>query len=148
MTPMTYYETGEDYEPIEIKWDTGFMIVAPPGLWDDVKSKVVSKFRKLLKLSFESDKLHDTNTIHMWRVNIVRALEWSATMRRYAETKYHIRYDDLINQSDKPDPKRGKKIREIQSSYKYELKLIDARDQKIIRCQEILEAEVAKRQSQ
>jgi hypothetical protein len=69
-------------------------------------------------------------------------------MRHYAEGVYHNSYDELINQSDKPDPKRGKKIREIQSRYKHRLKLIDARNQKIIRCQEILEAEVAKRQPQ
>lgn len=144
MTPVKYYETGEDYEPIEIKWDTGFMIVAPPPIWKEHKSKAVSKFRKLLKLSIDSDRLHNTNAVHLWRVNLVKALEWSKVMRHYADARFQSRYEDIIKQSDKPDPKRGKKIREIQSSHKYELKLIDARDQKIIACRKVLDELVEK----
>ena len=151
MNMIKYYETGEDYEPIEIKWDTGFLIIAPPCIWDDPGYR--SKFRKLIKLSIDSDRTMGTNTISMWRRAFVRALEHvtyfmrpkiEAGLRASQESieREWARFDD--KQKAKKPKFKDRKFEEAERHYKAELKRVEAHQARIEKCKTIFDELIKK----
>lgn len=153
MTTIKYYDTGEDYEPIEIKWDSGFLIIAPPGIWDDPGYR--SKFRKLIKLSINSDRTMGTNTISMWRRAFVRAFDHVTYFRRpKIESGLRASQESIEREwarfDDKQKAKRPKfkdrKFKEAERHYKAELKRVEAHQGRIEKCKAIFDELVEKYQ--
>ena len=56
-----------EYEPIQIKYDDGYMTVCPPALLTECS---LSKIRAVFRLSVISDLVHGTNTVSAWRKEI------------------------------------------------------------------------------
>ena len=151
MNVIKYYETGEDYEPIEIKWDTGFLIIAPPCIWDDPGYR--SKFRKLIKLSINSDRTMGTNTISMWRRAFVRALEHvTYFMRPKIEARLKASQESIEREWARFDEKQKAKkpkfkereLKEAETHYNAELKRIDAHKARIEKCKTIFDELIKK----
>lgn len=151
MTLIKYYETGEDYEPIEIKWDSGFLIIAPPCIWDD--PGYCSKFRKLIKLSINSDRTMGTNTISMWRRAFVRAFDHVTHIMRpyvwsdYQRTRVSIE-SNWCSFSDKQKAKRpnfkDREFKKAERHYKAELKRVEAHQARIEKCKTIFDELIKK----
>lgn len=151
MTTIKCYETGEDYEPIEIKWDTGFLIIVPPFIWDDPGYR--SKFRKLIKLSIDSDRTMGTNTISMWRRAFVMALEHvTYFMRPKTEAELRASQESIEREwarfDEKQKAKRPKfkdrKFKEAERHYKTELKRVEAHQARIEKCKTIFDELIKK----
>jgi hypothetical protein len=151
MTTIKYYDTGEEYEPIEIKWDTGFMIIAPPGIWDDPGYR--SKFRKLIKLSINSDRTMGTNTISMWRRAFVRALEHVTYFKRpKIEARLRASQESIEREWDRFDDKqkakrpnfKDRKFKEAERYYKADFKRVEAHQARIEKCKTIFDELIKK----
>ena len=135
----------EPYEPIRIKWDSGFMDIVPPGVFEiENNSTCLSKFGKLIKLSIESDIRYETNTISAWRKAIKADLDFLYEVSQKIADKYKELFDDIIDSSKQADKNRASKLRQLQKSNSTELKRLDARRKRVIKCSQLLNEYVEK----
>jgi len=135
----------QPYEPIRIKWDTGFMDVVPPGVFEiESASSCTSKFRNLLKLCVKSDIVYGTNTISAWRKAIKADLDFLLMASDKIADRYQELYEDIVDSSEQADKNRASKLRNLQKRNTIELKRLDARRKRVIKCSQILEEYVNK----
>ena len=59
-------------ENITIIWETGQMTIYPPYFFQGCK--LISKFKKVARLSYESDMCFNTNTFKQWRQAIQKEI--------------------------------------------------------------------------
>ncbi len=129
------------YQPIHIKWETGYMDIAPPALFTDAD---LPKIRKVFKMSAQSDLLHGTNTISAWRKAIKAERDYQFKVFSVITDEYNAGYAEIVDSSNKPDKKRGKKLSELQKRKSQAIKRLDSRKKKVDKCSEILEEMAAK----
>lgn len=130
----------QEYKPIRIKWDGGYMDVVPPGIFaiEDTRT-CLSKFRKVIKLSAMSDIQHKTNTISAWRKAIKADYDFMYRLSTIIADKYKALYEEIIDQSSKQDKHRASKLKQLQKRNSIELKRLDARKKRVQKCAVILE---------
>lgn len=135
----------QPYEPIRIKWDSGFMDIVPPGVFEiENNSTCLSKFRKLIKLSIESDIKCKTNTVSAWRKAITADLDFLHVVADKVAARYKELFDEIIDSAKKADNDRASKLRQLQKRHTQELKRLDARRKRVIKCSQLLEEYVNK----
>lgn len=146
-TPMNVYIRGLhvyvecEYEPIHIKWDTGYMDIVPPALFTDAD---LPKIRKIFKMSAESDLNHGTNTISAWRKAFKTERDYQFKVLSVITDEYDSAYKDIVENAKEQDNKRSKKLNELQKRKKWAVKQLDSRKKKVNKAAEILEEMAAK----
>jgi len=130
----------QPYETIQIKWDSGFMDIVPPGIFEieDTRTCLV-KFRKLIKLSIESDIKYETNTISAWRKAIKADYDFLFKVSTMIADKYKTLYDEIVDSAKKADKNRASKLKQLQKRNLIELKRLDARKKRVQKCSQILD---------
>ena len=147
--PMSVYVRSKDYgtpveceyDPIRIKWDSGFMDVVPPALFTEAN---LSKIRKVFKLAAMSDLQFNTNTISAWHSAFKAERDYQFKVLSEIQNQYDTAYIEIVESAKEQDGKRGKKINDLQKRRKWAIKQLDSRRKKIQKCIEILE-EIAER---
>jgi hypothetical protein len=135
----------QQYETIHIKWDNGFMDIVPPGVFEIESSSVcTSKFRKLIKYSIENDIRYQTNLVSQWRKAIRSDLDFLYQVSIKIGDRYKELYDDIVDSSKNADKSRPTKLRNLQKQNAIELKRLDARKNRVLKCSKMLEDYVVK----
>lgn len=146
-TPMNVYIRGFhvyvecEYEPVHIKWDTGYMDIVPPVLFTDAD---LPKIRKIFKMSAESDLNHSTNTMSAWRKAFKIEKDYQFKVLSVITDEYDSAYKEIVENATEQDNKRSKKLNELQKRKKWAVKQLDSRKKKVNKAAEILE-EIAAR---
>ncbi len=130
-----------EYEPIHIKWETGYADIVPPALFTDAD---LTKIRKVFRMSAQSDLMHSTNTISAWRKAIKAERDYQFKVFSVITDEYNAAYAELVESAVKPDKKRGKRLSELQKRKTQAIKRLDARKKKVDKAAEILEEMAAK----
>lgn len=130
----------QPYELIHIKWDSGFMDIVPPGIFEIEDARTcLNKFRKVIKLSAVSDFQHGTNTLSAWRKAIKADYDFIFRVSTIIADKYKAFYDEIVDGAVKQDKNRASKLKRLQKRNSIELKRLDARKKRVQQCAEILE---------
>lgn len=132
-----------EYEPIHIKWDTGYMDIVAPALFTDAG---LAKIRKVFRMSAESDLMYDTNTLSAWRKAFKTERDYQFKVLSVIQDEYDAAYKEIVDSAVKPDSDRGKKLRLLNKRKSQSIKQLDTRKKNVQRYAEILE-EVAERYS-
>ena len=134
----------QPYEVIRIKWDSGFMDVVPPGIFEieDTRS-CLNKFRKLIRLSVMSDLEKGTNTLSAWRKAIKDEYDFQFRVFSIIQEQYDKKYAELVDNATQADKKRAGKLKQLQKHKSVELKRLDSRKARVRKCAEILEKAIA-----
>lgn len=125
---------------IEIKYYNGEMLIDPQYYFDSGNA-TVGKFRKIIKLSAESDLIYGTNAIEAWIAAVNEELSKILVLAK-VEMDDHKRNVDRANQTaekEKWDYERKKKVIELFCKrLNNKLKKISTRKRKFEKFSEIL----------
>lgn len=131
---------------IEIKYYNGEMLIEPQYYFDSGNA-TVGKFRKIIKLSVESDLIYGTKAIEAWIAAVNEELSKIPALEQ-VEMDDHERNVGRVNQTaekEKWDYEQKKKVIELfRKRLNNKLKKISTRKRKFEKFSEILEKYVEK----
>lgn len=128
------------YTPIHIKWDGGYMDICPPALFEET----LSKFRKVAKLSAESDLTMATHTIREWRRDIKHDNDFIFRLNTELSGAYSTEYERISQNGDLNEKERHSKLKRLINEYNSEIKKLDQRRKHMKKCVAILDKLAAK----
>lgn len=112
-----------DYTPIRIKWEGGYMDICPPALFNET----LSKFRKIAKLSAESDLSMGTHTMHEWRKAIKTDNDFTFRLNTELSDTYNSEYRQISENKVLNEKERQSRLKRLNDKYNTELKKLNRR---------------------
>lgn len=118
----------QEYEPIHIKWDNGYMDIVPPGIFEIAATRnCISKFRKVIKLSAMSDLEHGTKTLREWRKAIKSEFEFQYKVNTIISDRFTAAYNNIADSVAKQDKETEAKLKKLVKSKNSDIKDLEAR---------------------
>lgn len=130
----------QQYEPIRIKWDSGYMDIVPPGIFEIAGTRnCISEFRRVIKLSVMSDLTHGTNTLREWRKAINSEFEFQYKVKTIISDRFTSAYNNIVDSAVNQDKRRSSKLKTLIKRKNADIKDLEARKKRVQKCAEILE---------
>lgn len=122
---------------IEIKYSSGEMLIDSQSYFDS-RNATAGKFRKIIKLSADSDLIYGTKAVEAWIVAVNEELSKIPALVTVAVDD-HERNVDRVNQTEWDYERKKKAIELFRKRLNNKLKKISTRKRKFEKFMEILE---------
>ena len=129
------------YEPVRIKWDSGYMDICPPAMFEELP---MAKIRKIFKQSVLSDLTQGTHTVKDWKKAIKFERDFYFNLYSLIENTYNRKYSEIVDRSSEFNESRGKELTDLQRHKVREIKYLDSRKKKLDKCTAYLDELVKK----
>ena len=133
------YNIEQEYEPIYIKWDTGYMYVCPPSLFEIGNMRnCINNFNKMVKMSVWSDKWFDTTALVEWRRAIHSEFKFLDRVDATINDAYTTICDEIQSMPYNTQKTKQSELKHLRKKYSAERKKLESRRKRVQKCAELL----------